>query len=84
MSRNTKGKNKITSVSTNRCYVKRSNILHTSKESSSGRMDVSSKSQNNKKERQTSFYPAPQSLRIKREKESRLEENEESFKFKNL
>lgn len=74
-SRNVKGKNKVTSVSTNRCYVKKSNILHTSKGSSSGRMDTSSKSQNNRKGHQISFYPAPQSLRIKREEEPRLEDN---------
>lgn len=72
-SRNTKAKGKFTSVSTNRPYVKKSNILHNSKGSSSGRLDVSSKSQNNRKGRQISFYPAPQSLRIKREEQD-LEE----------
>lgn len=51
-SRNCKAKGKITSVSTNRPYVKKSNILHTSKGSSSGRLDVSSKSQNNRNGRQ--------------------------------
>ena len=81
-SRNAKTKNKFTSVSTNRCYVKKSNILHTSKGSSSGRLNESSKSQNNRKDRQISFCPAPQSLRIKREDEPRLEDQEKQEKHK--
>jgi len=72
-SRNDKTKDKLTSVSTNRPWVKKSNILQNSKGSSSGRLEVSSKSQNNRKARHISFYPAPQSLRIKREEEPRLE-----------
>jgi hypothetical protein len=73
-SRNTGKQGKFASVSANRPYVKKSNILHTSKGSSSGRLDVSSKSQNNRKGgRQISFYPAPQSLRIKRDEEPRIE-----------
>lgn len=83
-SRNAKNKNKFTSVSTNRYYVKKSNILHTSKGSSSGRLDVSSKSQNNRKDKHISFYPAPQSLRIKRDDGSRLEENEDNTQLKEL
>lgn len=73
-SRNPKDKGKITSVSTNRPYIRKSHILHTSKGSSSGRLDVSSKSQNNRKPRQSGLYQAPQSLRIKREEETRLDE----------
>ena len=72
-SRNNKTNDKLTSVSTNRPYVKKYNILHNSKGSSSGRLEVSCKSQNNRKAH-LSFLPAPQSLRIKREDEPRLEE----------
>lgn len=84
VSRNAKNKDKFTSVSTNRPYVKKSNILHNSKDSSGRRVDVSSKSQNNRKGKQSSFYPAPQSLRIKREEEPRLDEQDSMIKNPNL
>lgn len=75
-SRNQKNKGKLTSVSTNRPYFKiKSNNLHTSKRSSSGRQDTSSKSQNNRNERQINFYWDPQSLRVKQD-DCKFEENE--------
>ena len=83
-SRNAQNKTKFTSVSTNRYYIKKSNILHTSKDGSSGRLDVSSKSQNNRNDKHISFYPAPQSLRIKREDGSRLEVNDNTTHLKEL
>ena len=73
-SRNQKNKGKLTSVSTNRPYFKKSNILHTSKNSGSGRQEVSSKSQN-RNWRNVNYYTDPQSLRIKQES-SRLDINE--------
>ena len=61
----------------------KSSIIHTSKGSSSGRLDLStSKSQNTRKGKIISFYPAPQSLRIKKEEEPRLEEDEAKTKPK--
>lgn len=72
-SRNNKAKDKFTSVSTNRPYVKNPTSFTIRKGSSSGRLEVSSKSQNNRKGN-LSFLPAPQSLRIKREDEPRLED----------
>jgi len=66
-SRNPSKQGKATSVSANRPYVKKSNILHTAKGSNSCIMG---------KPRQISSYRAPQSLRIKRDENSRLDEND--------
>ena len=71
---NNSNKQNPKSVSANRPYLKKSKILHTSKGSNSCRLEVSSKSHNSRKVKQISFYPAPQSLRIKREEVARLDD----------
>lgn len=48
-SRNPNYQGKATSVSANRPYLKKSHILHPSKGSNSCRLDVTSKSHNNRK-----------------------------------
>ena len=81
-SRNPKDKGKFASVSTNRRGFKtKSSVLNTSKECNSGRLDISSKSQISKNVKQINFLPAPQSLRIKIEEESMLDENREPNKL---